>query len=116
MYLFSVRFDGELELVMTEGNAEITLSRITNDSVIVIEKNGNLTLKVAEECNNHTAFRIASNDYFIDTKFNVENQQSDGLVLIKPKLETKNNVLIDCRNSRVKIETANFLDMFNLNK
>lgn len=115
-FFISVRFDGLLELVMNQGVAEILLSRITDDSVIQIKQDGFLTLKVAEECQNYTAIRMITGDFVTVGDFSVEECQQEGFVLFKPKIEVQNNLLIDCKHSTIKIKTAHFLDMFNLNK
>lgn len=109
-------FDGALELVINQGVADILLSRITDDSVIQINQDGFLTLKVSEECQNHTAIRMIPRDFTTEGDFIVEEQQQEGLVLIKPKLDVQHNLLIDCKHGSIKIKTANFLDIFNLNK
>lgn len=101
---------------MNQGAAEVLISRIIDDSVIHIEGDGVLILKMAEECQNHTAVRLISKDYMTIGNFNVEECQTEGFVLFKPKLEIKNNLLIDCKHSNVNIKSADFLDMFNLTK
>lgn len=73
-------------------------------------------LKIAEECQNHTAIRMISRDYATVGDFTVEECQQEGFVLFKPKMDVQNNLLIDCKHSSIKIKTADFLDMFNLKK
>lgn len=102
-------FDGQLILFQESGNADINLSRVTENSSINIS-NGYLLLRLSEECQEKTNFHIESQSINIHENVNVKQIQAfDPNTLLDT--EKGSTVRLHCSNCSVDIEAASWFDM-----
>ncbi|CAH1173534.1 unnamed protein product, partial [Phaedon cochleariae] len=100
-------FDGKLSSVLEKGSASIHLSRISDDSQIII-KDGSLALKLSESCQEYSKFMIKSNDCDIGFDSNISTQ--GGISLI-PKIQEESKVVVDCQKGRVSVESVSWQEI-----
>lgn len=111
-YVSLMVFDGKLNLVLKRGKADVLLSRILEDSIVSVEEEGCLNLKIVENCFDSTGFRIETKNLKNSTTFDCI--EDDNVVVIKSKLEQENVVNVKCKD--VTVEKITVSDLFRLLK
>ncbi|CAH0552711.1 unnamed protein product [Brassicogethes aeneus] len=101
-------FDGNLNVIVEKGDANIQISRLIENSAIKIE-NGNLNLKLSEECQETCEFKINSKNVKIDNSMNVKIQND---TYSFQKGDKSGKLSIECLNGDVNIESSSWEDLF----
>ncbi|XP_044757998.1 uncharacterized protein LOC123316087 [Coccinella septempunctata] len=106
--------DGQLLLKQESGNADIHLSRITEDSEIKV-LNGNVLLRLSEECQDKNKFNIQSKSININPDVNIKQIHPEDATACDSETHNHRIVWLNCQNSSVNIEAASWFDM-NFNR
>lgn len=115
---FLVGFDGLLDAYVKKGNVDIHCSRIKEESKIVLSDEGRLNLKLSESCQDDVILEILSKYLIVGKNINFDLERtSDKYILMPVKLEKDkgySKLTVDCKQSAVSLECANWTDMFKV--
>ncbi|KAJ8919057.1 hypothetical protein NQ315_016963 [Exocentrus adspersus] len=112
-HMYLTGFDGDLNVNIENGSADIHLARLIKDSTINVH-NGTLSLKLADACQDYTIFKIQANDCDVAENIKSTVNRVGGTVELIPDINEENSVLVNCLNGAVNVETASWQDMIKL--
>lgn len=99
--------------MIDKGSATIQLSKIHDDSEINIME-GSLMLKLSENCQDYTGFKIKTLDWEMQESLKMTAINSDGIVHLIPDIQEQNVVKVNCMNGSVEIDMASWQDMIKM--
>lgn len=76
--------------------------------------NGSLMLKLSENCQDYTGFKIKTLDWEMPDTLKMMATNSDGVVHLMPDIHEENVVKINCMKGSVDIDIASWQDMIKM--
>ncbi|XP_050314589.1 uncharacterized protein LOC126749028 [Anthonomus grandis grandis] len=107
-------FDGQLSTILNSGSADVHLSRLTGDSNITLNGNGNLILRMADTCQDCTTLKIVSPNVDLQDIVRSEIEKTNDGVLLKPEVQSNNSMLVNCLKSDVKLKSTSWQEMIKM--
>jgi hypothetical protein len=106
--------DGQLEADLRDTTADIQISRILDDSKIVMCQNGDLQLRLSDECQLNTLFEIVTKQHVLDPSVRLIPSQNDTTLYLTPTGENYKQVRVECENGKVHVCSASWINMLKL--
>ncbi|EEZ97410.1 uncharacterized protein LOC660757 [Tribolium castaneum] len=105
--------DGDLEAELHNSEAEIQISRILNNSQIVMREKGDLKLLLSDECQNGTFFEIVSKSHNLDPSVRLIPSKNEDALYLTPAVDNYKEVKVEC-GGKVEVRSASWINMLKL--
>lgn len=114
--IVAVGFDGTLNAKINEGEADIQLTKIHNESYISMKVKSPILVRLAETLMDNTKIEATCTSLSISDKIKMKREVKGNIAHLFPMFQEFSKLKINCPTSHLVLEEASWADMIGLQK